>query len=486
MTDGSRGELPPRLSGIIAATPGARRDCFAAEDIRAVMRQWQDALVQQGWATARVLAPPQDVTSGVLELLVLPGQVGSIRTEPRDARIRMGAVLPLAPGDPLDLRALEQAVENLRRLPTVQARILMQPGDAPGVSDLEVHWSQEKPWQLILGADNSGSRETGRYQGNLTLALDNPLAISDRLEFTGMRDLGGGIDRRRGNRSARVHYSAPAGHWLLNLEASHQRHHQSVTGATTDYTYHGRSRQQELGMARTLLRTGSGQTRWTGGVFARQSENFIDDMEVEVQRRRVGGWKTGLRHEEQLGAFRLEGHLEYRRGTRALGGQPAPEEAYGEGSHFFRVWNGRLQLDGTTRWADLSWTYRGEWRRQVHRTPLTQQDRFALGGQSTVRGFDGEQTLAAERGWLIRQEIGVGSQDSPHQVFVAFDQGRVSGPSAQWLAGQGLAGMALGVRGRWSGAGNWTYELMAGHPVRKPEALRTAPVAWLFSVQTEF
>lgn len=486
LSDGRQVTAPDGLAADLARATGTPPDCMTAEDIRAVMRRWQDTLIEQGFATSRVLAPPQDMTSGVLELLVLPGQVGSIRTEPADARILLGAMLPLGPGDPLDLRVLEQAVENLRRLPTVEAQILMHPGDAPGVSDLEVQWSQDKPWRLVLGADNSGSRETGRYQGSATLALDNPLALSDRLQFTGTRDLGGGIDRRRGNRSASLHYSAPVGYWLLNLDASRQRHHQNVVGATTDYSYNGQSRQQELGVSRTLRRSGSGQTRWTAGVFARQSENFIDDTEIEVQRRRVGGWKMGLRHEEQLGALKLVGQLLHRRGTKVLGGQPAPEEAYGEGSHFFRVWSSSLQLDGAARWAGLAWTYQGEWRRQIHRTPLTQQDRFSLGGQTTVRGFDGEQTLAAERGWLLRQEVGVGAQDSAHQGFVAFDQGRVSGPSAQWLGGQALAGMALGLRGRWTGTGRWTYELSAGRPVRKPDALRTAPVAWAFSLQTEF
>ncbi|WP_302174902.1 ShlB/FhaC/HecB family hemolysin secretion/activation protein [uncultured Hydrogenophaga sp.] len=486
LSDGRQVAAPDGLAADLARITGERPDCMSAEDIRAVMRRWQDGLVERGWTTSRVLAPPQDMTSRVLELLVLPGQVGSIRTEPADARILLSAMLPLRPGDLLDLRVLEQAVENLQRLPTVEAKILMHPGDAPGVSDLEVLWSQDKPWRLVLGVDNSGSRETGRYQGSTTLALDNPLAISDRLQFSGVRDLGGGIDRRRGNRSTSIHYSAPVGHWLLNLDASRQRHHQNVIGATTDYSYNGRSQQQELGVARTFWRSGTGQTRWSASVFARQSENFIDDTEVEVQRRRVGGWKTSLGHEERLGAFKLAGQLQYRRGTKALGGQPAPEEAYGEGSHFFQVWNSSLQLDGATRWAGLAWTYQGEWRRQIHRSPLTQQDRFSLGGQTSVRGFDGEQTLAAERGWLVRQEVGVGPQDSAHQAFAAFDQGRISGPSAQWLAGQALAGTALGVRGRWTGAGSWTYELSAGRPVRKPEALRTAPVFWAFSLQTEF
>lgn len=42
--------------------------------------------------------------------------------------------------------------------------------------------------------------------------------------------------------------------------------------------------------------------------------------------------------------------------------------------------------------------YPGLVRAQWNRTPLTPQDRFAIGGRYTVRGFDGETSLMGERG----------------------------------------------------------------------------------------
>ncbi len=39
--------------------------------------------------------------------------------------------------------------------------------------------------------------------------------------------------------------------------------------------------------------------------------------------------------------------------------------------------------------------------------PLITQDRFSIGGRYTVRGFDGETTLIGERGWLLRNDLGL-------------------------------------------------------------------------------
>ncbi len=48
------------------------------------------------------------------------------------------------------------------------------PGDNPGESDIVITRKQEKMWRLGLSLDDSGTETTGRYQGGVTLSLDNP------------------------------------------------------------------------------------------------------------------------------------------------------------------------------------------------------------------------------------------------------------------------------------------------------------------------
>jgi hemolysin activation/secretion protein len=53
--------------------------CLGALGINAVMTRVQNAIIARGWATARVLAPPQDLALGSLHLSLLPGRIHAIR-----------------------------------------------------------------------------------------------------------------------------------------------------------------------------------------------------------------------------------------------------------------------------------------------------------------------------------------------------------------------------------------------------------------------
>jgi hemolysin activation/secretion protein len=139
------------------------------------MSTLQNRLVDHGWITTRVLAPSQDLKSGTLKLMIVPGYVRHVRlTEQSDDYIRLYSAFPAHEGNLLDLRDIEQGLENLQRLPTVEASMEIVPGDNPGESDIVITRKQAKMWRLGLSLDDSGTETTGRYQGGVTLSLDNP------------------------------------------------------------------------------------------------------------------------------------------------------------------------------------------------------------------------------------------------------------------------------------------------------------------------
>jgi hemolysin activation/secretion protein len=68
-------------------------------------------------------------------------------------------------GDVLNLRDIEQGLENLQRLPSVQADFQIAPASAadapPNSSDLLLKWHQQRPYRLLLQLDDGGSQATG-------------------------------------------------------------------------------------------------------------------------------------------------------------------------------------------------------------------------------------------------------------------------------------------------------------------------------------
>ncbi|MBG7618777.1 ShlB/FhaC/HecB family hemolysin secretion/activation protein [Herbaspirillum sp. AP02] len=128
---------------------------------------------------------------------------------------------------------------------------------------------------------------------------------------------------------------------------------------------------------------------------------------------------------------------------------------------------------------EYSSTLRAQW----NRGQLPPQDQFSIGGRYTVRGFDGELTLQAERGWFLRNELALALGDSGQELFAGVDTGAVAGPMTQYLTGRRLTGAALGLRGSLA---KMSYEISLATPLARPDGFATAALTGGFSLQWSF
>ncbi|WP_409567875.1 ShlB/FhaC/HecB family hemolysin secretion/activation protein [Rugamonas sp. DEMB1] len=459
--------------------------CLGARAVDQVLQRAQNAILQRGYVTTRVLVAPQDLSGGTLKLTLIAGRVRAVHTLPGSgARATLWNAIPASAGELLNLRAIEQGLENFKRVPTADADIQILPAEGPGAgpgeSDLAILWRQASPLRASLSLDDSGSAATGKHQAAMTISYDHPLALND-LFFVSVNHALSRADSS--GQGATVHYSLPVGYWLLGITGSKSSYRQSVAGQYQDYTYSGESKNGDVKLARVVYRDARNKTTVSLRGWARSSRNFIDDTEVEVQRRRMAGWETGVEQRATVGAATLELHANYRRGTGAWRAQRAVEEIRGEGTSRFGVITTDATVSVPVALAGRRLRYQGAWRSQHNRTALIAQDRFAIGGRYTVRGFDGENSLAAERGWLLRNEIGVPLGAAAQELYVGLDHGEVGGPSSANLVGKRLTGAALGLRGQWRAL---QYDGFVGAPVRKPAPFRTASRTAGFSINLNY
>ena len=449
--------------------------CLGTEGINLVMKRMQNAIIAKGYVTTRVLSAPQDLTGGTLTLTVLPGRFrNAVFNEPDTARTHLGNALPLRSGEILNLRDIEQGLENLQRVPTVTADIQIAPADGegaePGQSDLAIAWQQRSRIRASLSLDDAGSEATGKLQANGTFSLDNPLGLNELFYVS----LGRGVFNGAGKDtdSWTVHYDVPYGYWLFGATPSRYDYSQHIAGAFESYDYGGESRNAEARVDRLLFRNAKVKIGSYGRAWVRESKNFIDDTEIEVQRRRTAGWELGITHRQFIGNASFDASLAYRRGTGAFGALRAPEElAYAfdpsmplEGTSRMRVITADAQLAIPFQIASQRLRYTGSWRVQWNRTPLAPQDRFSIGGRYSVRGFDGESSLSGERGWTLRNDLSL-ALPARQELYLGVDAGRTGGASVQWQAGHQLMGAALGLRGGWK---TLSWDGFVGTPIKHP------------------
>lgn len=452
--------------------------CLGSAGINLVITRIQNAIVARGFVTTRVLAEPQDLNSGSLRLKVIPGRIRSIRfTDDSGARANAWNALPSKPGDLLNLRDIEQGLENFKHAPTAEADIQIVPTDAVGESDLVIAWKQAFPLRLTLSLDDSGARSTGKLQGGVTISGDNLFGLNDL--FYANINHGVGNAKGKGTQGHTVHYSIPYGYWSLDLNNTTSNYHQTVAGASQNYQYSGSSLNNEVKVSRLIYRDAYNKTSVALRTYLNEYHNYIDDTEIEVQHRRVAGWGAEIRHRAFLADATLDLSLAWRKGTGAYGALPAPEEAFNEGTSRPEIATAESTLTLPFKVADYALRYTANWRAQWNRTPLVPQDRFSIGGRHTVRGFDGESTLMAERGWLVRHELAVALGASGQEFYTGLDHGKVGGQSADLLIGTRLIGAVFGLRGAYKGL-NW--DCFVGTPLRRPEGFQTAQVTTGFNL----
>lgn len=99
-----------------------------------------------------------------------------------------------------------------------------------------------------------------------------------------------------------------------------------------------------------------------------------------------------------------------------------------------------------------------------------------------MRGFDGEQTLSAEDGIIVRNELRFPIENLPHQIYFAIDYGKVHGPSTEYLLGTELVGGAIGVRGQYK---NFSYDAFVGWPIKKPDGFTCDSRTYGFMITAE-
>ncbi|WP_127202146.1 ShlB/FhaC/HecB family hemolysin secretion/activation protein [Neisseria meningitidis] len=476
--------------------------CLHAGNINQIMSLAQNVLIGRGYTTTRILAAPQDLNSGKLQLTLIPGYLRSIRIDrSNDDQTHAGRIaafqnkFPTRSNDLLNLRDLEQGLENLKRLPTAEADLQIVPVEGePNQSDVVVQWRQRLlPYRVSVGMDNSGSEATGKYQGNITFSADNPLGLSDMFYVNYGRSIGGTPDeesfdghrKEGGSNNYAVHYSAPFGKWTWAFNHNGYRYHQAVSGLSEVYDYNGKSYNTDFGFNRLLYRDAKRKTYLGVKLWMRETKSYIDDAELTVQRRKTAGWLAELSHKEYIGRSTADFKLKYKRGTGMKDALRAPEEAFGEGTSRMKIWTASADVNTPFQIGKQLFAYDTSVHAQWNKTPLTSQDKLAIGGHHTVRGFDGEMSLSAERGWYWRNDLSW--QFKPgHQLYLGADVGHVSGQSAKWLSGQTLVGTAIGIRGQIKLGGNLHYDIFTGRALKKPEFFQSRKWASGFQVGYTF
>lgn len=471
--------------------------CVGKDGVNLITKGLQQAILGRGLVTTRVLLPEQDLSTGTLKVALVPGLIREVRFADPISWGTWKTAFPARPGDVLNLRDLEQGLEQMKRVASQDVSMKIEPTSVPGESDVVLTLKRSKPWTFVASVDNSGSRATGKLQGNVSLGIDNLLGLNDILTLGASQDLYF-KDKALGSHGFNGSYSMPWGYWTATLFGNTNTYYQQIAGVNQTFVSSGNSQSAGVKLARVLRRD---QNDVFGGyvqLSKRFGASFIDDTEIEIQRRNNTFFEAGLTDRHYFGGAQFDGTLAYRQGIGAFGGKADPSLAYDPNiaptpatkpdgpTYRFHMAVLDANLSVPFAIASQALRYVTTFHGQYTNDTLFYVDDLTIGSRYTVRGFDGEQMLAGEKGFYWRNELQAPIGKTGQSLYAGIDYGRVFGPNTAFLAGTQLVGAVIGVRGGVPGKyAGLSYDLFAGTPIHKPSAFTTSRVSVGFHVTAQ-
>lgn len=475
--------------------------CIGPQGLNLIARRANSLLLARGYTTTRVAVPEQDLSTGTLELALFPGVIRHIRFADESAWGTWRNAFPTGAGQLLNLRDLEQGLEQMKRVSTQDVDMQIVPGELPGESDVLITLARARPWKVVASVDDSGSSASGKLQGNLSVGLDNPLGLNDLLNVGVAHDLNTG-QHDRGTKGANAYYSVPWGYWTFTLSASAYDYFQQIAGVNESFISSGNSKNLEARAHYLFQRDNVQKNALQLRLVRRWNHAYIDDTQISVQQRATTFGELGWQHTHYLGTAQLDVNAAWRFGVPWVGGQTAlnrfdPRDPAERDKFLYRIatldavfttpLTLPLPLPASVDGGGLPLRYTATVRGQFSQRALFAADFLSIGNRWTVRGFDGELTLAAERGAYWRNELEAPIGHSTHRIYAGLDAGTVSGPSAGALAGKTLVGTAIGLRGSFSGPlRGLFYDVFVGWALHKPEGFTTHTPAAGFSLTYQY
>jgi len=436
--------------------------CLGMDKINNLIHKLSDWYIQQGYITSRAFITEQDLSGGELHITVLEGRLEKIRLAGASSR-QLSMAFPGLEGQILNLRDIEQGMEQINRVRSTPVQIEILPADRPGYSIVNLTATPEFPLSASAGFDNSGQKSTGTGQVSGSLTGNNLLGLADKWLVSGGRS--SDFSSLHDAQNFQAGLSIPYGYSLLDYSYSWSNYLSTINNNGFNWASTGDSVSHRATLSRVLFRNGDIKTGASVGVTHQISRNWLNDAKLDSSSRKLSSLVFGISHTQKIFGGVATFNPGFSHGMPWFGAENDHGKKGDLPKAEFKKWsvNGSFQRPVTN---DLWWltSFYGQWSPDR----LYGSERLTIGGESSVRGFK-EQYLSGDNGGYWRNEMNyvlftlpvIGQVSALAAVDGGWLQKDVKDP---WASGT-LWGSALGLS---TASRYYSSQFTVGLPVKYP------------------
>ncbi len=470
--------------------------CMTFNDANNLIHDITNAYIDKGFVTTRAAIPGQDFSTGHLVIQVVEGRLESIEFKDGQGRLReLKAAFPQISGEYLNLRDIEQGLDQMNRLPSNNAKMELVPGTEPGTSRIVVENTPSKTWRASVGLDNSGQDSTGRNQYLLSLAMDNLVGINDLLSLNMNADSDAWLtDEHQKSATFNGFYSVPLGYWTFSGSVSYYDYRTYISSSGVDYSSYGDTTTTTLSADRVIHRDANSKTALNLSLTHRDIQNYFNGERLASTSQVLSSLGASLNHSHRILGGIATGQIGYAHGVPILGAKrdrnPSLDTPRAQFSKFTAY--GSFYRPFQLGQANFSWNTQlsGQWAPHT----LYSAERISIGSRYTVRGFH-DDSLSGDIGGYMRNELTLTLPDvkgkSPTaadwlgqvQLYAGYDAGIIRRDKKEDEEQGSLQGAVLGFR---TSGGRVVVDCAVSRPLAAPTFLEKSELEFYSSIKYSF
>lgn len=357
---------------------------LAFSDLRNLVDQINTLYRSKGIVTAQAVIPPQDISSGVIEIRLVEGHVGKIRIEGNQSTNERFVTdrLRLKPDELVDLEKLEAALVRFNRTNDTQLRAQLKPGEKFATTDLDVMVMEPPRQDLLFILDNYGVTATGKKRLGVSYLNRSLLGFRDDLNLALIKAIG--------QKSYTLTYGFPINTWGGRLKLGYYRTDTKIEkGPLASLNITGNSIAKVFSLRQPLYVDTAAQIDLVGGGKKEQSSNWIDGVFLQ----RTDVFSNNLGVEGQLFGKQSNWFASY---VRHFGYAEVMERdrfIIDRGTlRYNREFGNGLSLRGNLTWQ------------ATHDVLLPPSEQIFIGGEGSVRGYP-VGTYSGDKGQILNLEL---------------------------------------------------------------------------------
>ncbi|WP_057460728.1 ShlB/FhaC/HecB family hemolysin secretion/activation protein [Pseudovibrio sp. POLY-S9] len=376
--------------------------CMGLADIDNLLVTISQAYVAKGLITSRAYLPDQDIKSRKLHVVVVEGIVediayaevrGEVLTDGPKRKIKLA--LPIKQGELLQLRDIEQGVDQMNKLASANVQLDIAPGQQIGGSQLRLVNQIEDETRLTVRTNYDRSLGFTNKTVDVLFEQDDLLGLNEAWFV--------GYSGSNSSNSLSASLRVPYGYWDTSASLSYSDNAQVLTSSSLLYSP---TLAASLSVDRLVKRSATRKLYVKTQADYSKLRRFINTSELNAQE--LVGFRTGVASE----FFASGSYLLLEAGAKVGHQLEFAGKSPGAVHREFAIFDAQaVYRKGLNKNLALFAHLRG----QYASSPLFSRDQLSLGGIASMRGLGGL-SVSGEQGMTGTIELSIANPLGPEDL----------------------------------------------------------------------